>query len=170
MAAAPASAAEATPETAVASTVGFGQIKDAWQATMHQVGVGSKRIQALLNPSRALSLEGDHLLVEVQSTFHETTMSEATNRQILIDALYDVLGVRPTIGFVARGSGSPAPRNQGASTSAPSAAPRPDTPPAADETVDVEQTQPLADSEHDPVELLKKGLSAEVIEQSRGGI
>lgn len=166
-----ASPVEAVSTTEVAASVGFGQIKDAWQATMHQVGAGSKRIQALLNPSRPLSLEGDHLVVEVQSTFHETTMSEASNRQILIDALYDVLGVRPSVGFVARGSGSPTVRPTGGS-SVPAQTP-PVTQPedrVADEMVDIEQTQPLADSQHDPVELLKKGLSAEVIEESRGGI
>ncbi len=166
-----ASSVEAAPVTDVAASVGFSQIKDAWQATMHQVGTGSKRIQALLNPSRPLSLEGDHLVVEVQSTFHETTMSEASNRQILIDALYDVLGVRPSVGFVARGSGSPAARpvaGSSAPVQSPSATPPEDR--AADEMVDIEQTQPLADSQHDPVELLKKGLSAEVIEESRGGI
>jgi DNA polymerase III subunit gamma/tau len=162
---------EAVPTTEVAASVGFAQIKDAWQATMHQVGAGSKRIQALLNPSRPLSLEGDHLVVEVQSTFHETTMSEASNRQILIDALYDVLGVRPSVGFVARGSGAPMARQAGGASTPVQTPPvaRPEDR-AADEMIDIEQTQPLADSQHDPVELLKKGLSAEVIEESRGGI
>lgn len=154
---APAVEAPATASPPPGGAVGFAQIKEAWQATMQEVGRRSKRIQALLNPSRPLGYENGHLSVEVQSTFHESTMAEASNAGLLAEAVFAVLGVRPSVGFVARGSaGTPA--------SAP-AAEAPAAPTAEQQKEELAGSRPIEDSELDPVELIKEGLGAEVIEE-----
>ncbi|MEA2447013.1 MAG: hypothetical protein QOK47_650, partial [Actinomycetota bacterium] len=86
----------AAPVASSSATVGLAHIKDAWPATMQELGKRSKRIQAFLNPSRPLEFDGDRLLVEVQSPFHESTMSEERHRATLADALHGSLGIRPS--------------------------------------------------------------------------
>lgn len=147
----------------VDASIGLSHVKDAWAATLQEVGRRSKRIQAFLNPSRPLALEAGRLIVEVQSSFHESTMSEEANTKALVDSLHSSLGIAPALSFVAKGS--PPPPAAGA-TEAPASAPA-TTPPADDvsDVVDVEETVPVEGSEHDPVELVKKGLGAEVVEE-----
>lgn len=158
-------------------------VRDAWNATLGEVSARSKRVWGLLNPSRPLRFDDDHLVIEVQSSFHESTMSEDANRGILGDALFGALGIRPSIGFVARGSaGEPvadtrpaeiqapapaaaqAPRSVPKRSSSPSSAPASAAEPA-EEMVDISETKPVLGGEHDPVELVKKGLGAEVVEE-----
>ena len=119
----------------------------------------SKRIGGYLNPSRPVRLDDQGLLVEVQATFHESTMSEERNRAVLAEALHSALGVRPALSFVARGSGP----------DEPSEAPQPTAAQPAqveeDEPADIEDTTPVEGGEHDPIELVKKGLGAEVVEE-----
>ncbi|MFP5298098.1 MAG: hypothetical protein ACLGHL_03825, partial [Actinomycetota bacterium] len=160
--AAPPQAQPAQPQAAAPGGLGLAQIKDSWQATLAEVGRASKRIQALLNPSRPLSYDDDHLVVEVQSSFHETTMSEEPNQQILGTALFNTLGIRPSIGFIARGSQA-SPGSQPAVSSVPTA-------PVQDvvEETAIEETEIAQGSAHDPVELIKEGLGAEVIEERTG--
>lgn len=157
---------QAQPAPVPAAGLGLAQIKDAWQATLGEVGRASKRIQALLNPSRPISFDADHLVVEVQSSFHESTMSEDPNRQILIDAVFNTLGIRPSVGFVARGSSAPQ------ATPSPTASPVAPSPEApvqdVQEGAHIEETEVVEDSKHDPVELIKEGLGAEVIEERTG--
>lgn len=126
--------------------IGFGHIKDAWPATMKEVNRRSKRVWGLLTPSRPLRLDGDALVVEVQSPFHESSMNEPANRQILADALHAALGIAPTLVFAARGADKEAPTE------------------SLDEVIDHRDAKPI-DAADDPVELVKKGLSAEVVEE-----
>jgi DNA polymerase-3 subunit gamma/tau len=144
--------------------VGFGAVKDAWAATLQEVGRKSKRIQALLNPSRPIQLENERLLIEVQSPFHESTMSEERNRAVVVAALQASLGIKPTVGFVARGSGAPPPAESSAAGPSSDANQVPAATPQ-DEEVQVEDTVALEDSAHDPVELIKQGLGGEVVEE-----
>ncbi|MDQ4028561.1 MAG: DNA polymerase III subunit gamma/tau, partial [Actinomycetota bacterium] len=52
-------AAQAPPVTSTAGAeVGFGHVKDAWGATVREVGKRSKRVGAYLTPSRPLSFDG----------------------------------------------------------------------------------------------------------------
>lgn len=169
-------AASAPPAVAGAS-IGLAHVRDAWNATLGEVSARSKRVWGLLNPSRPLRFDDDHLVVEVQSSFHESTMSEDPNRTILGDALFGALGIRPSLGFVARGSaGEPVADIRSAETAAPAPAPRPArssspkpaparAPEPAEEMVDISETKPVLGGEHDPVELVKKGLGAEVVEE-----
>jgi DNA polymerase-3 subunit gamma/tau len=145
----PEPAGEETPEAveepspaASSGEVGFGHVKDAWQATLREVNKRSKRVAAFLNPSRPVRFDGDQLLVQVQSDFHVGEMSEPRNRDMLIDALHASLGIRPRLAFATQGG---------------------DAQPTSEE-----DAQELADArpdERDPVEIVKEGLGAEVVEE-----
>ncbi|HVF53635.1 MAG TPA: DNA polymerase III subunit gamma/tau [Actinomycetota bacterium] len=125
-----------------ASGIGLGHIKDAWTATLQEVSKRGKRVAAYLNPSTPVRLEDDRLVVEVQSEFHTTAMAEQKSMSMLQDAIHAALGVRLRLQFVARGA-EPAPE--------------------PDSEADLEGAVPIED--HDPVELIKKGFSAEVVEK-----
>ena len=150
----PAVAAAAPVETAqpgqpgvVPAQVGLGDIKESWAVALDEVKKISRRVAAMLSPSRPLSFDGGKLEVEVQSAFHADEMSEATNKAKLAEALYAALGVRPDLSFSARGVGS--------------------TPePAKDDLPDIGEA--VAEStvvQDDPIELVRKGLGAEVVEE-----
>ena len=154
----PASAAEAVPPTqagepgpatpsTVPAEVGFGHIKDAWPQTLREVSKASKRVHALLNPSRPLTYDDGALVAEVQSDFHAEEMTGDRNRTMLIDALHASLGIKPQVSFVAVGSKQAPPVSEDEDSS----------------VVDISDTTP-AEADHDPIELLKKGLGAEVVE------
>lgn len=128
--------------------IGVNHIKDAWPATLKEVNQRSKRVWGLLSPSRPLRFEGDALVVEVQSPFHETSMTEARNRAMLADSLHAALGVRPALRFAARGADGDA------------GEPDPAGGPNLADTEAVEKSK-----RHDPVDLLKKGLGAEIVEE-----
>ena len=153
--------ARETPAPAGGGVVGLGHIKDAWPATLQELGKLSKRIQAFLNPSRPLQYDGDRLVVEVQSPFHESTMSEERHRNTLADALHASLGVRPSLAFIARGA--QVPESEGAAES--KTQPQADPAPEVAEIADYETAVPVEGSDQDPIELVKKGLSAEIVEE-----
>jgi DNA polymerase III subunit gamma/tau len=140
-----------------AGSVGLGHVRAAWDATGVEVSKRSKRVGAFLNPSRPVQFEEDQLVVEVQSKFHATEMGGETNRQIFADALHAALGIRPQIVFVARGELPPEPAG-GASSSTASGS---GEPASSGEFVD----EPLSDIEEDPIELVKKGFAAQVVEE-----
>ena len=131
---------------AASDHIGLGHIKDAWPATMKEVSTRSKRVWGLLSPSRPLELENDTLLVEVQSPFHESSMTDERNRQVLADALHAALGIRPRIAFSTRGADKEPRRTE-----------------PTDEVGDY--TDLGEGATDDPIELVKKGLSAEVVEE-----
>jgi DNA polymerase III subunit gamma/tau len=138
---------EAAPASSSIAEVGFGHIKDAWSATVREVGKRSKRVAAYLTPSRPLSFDGDLLAVEVQSDFHAQQMKH--NHELLEEALFASLGVRPRVSF------SP----QGKAAGGRAAEEK-------DAAVDYTDATPVA-TEEDPIELVKKGLGAEVVEERR---
>ena len=141
----------------VPAEVGFGHVKDSWPATLREVGRQSKRVAALLNPSRPVSYEGDTLTVEVQSEFHAESLAADRNRSMLADALLAALGIKPTVVFTPQGaSGPPQPPQDAGSPQATTA--------ARDED-DYSETEPAGDGEHDPVELVRKGFGAEIVEE-----
>lgn len=131
----------------VPAQVGLGDIKESWAVALEEVKKISRRVAAMLSPSRPLSFDNGKLEVEVQSAFHADEMSETSNRAKLADALHAALGVRPDLAFSARGVSS--------------------TPePAKDDLPDISEA--VADStvvNDDPIELVRKGLGAEVIEE-----
>jgi DNA polymerase-3 subunit gamma/tau len=133
---------------AVPENLGLSHLRDAWQPVMQEVGKRSKRVWGLLNPSRPLAVDGDELVVEVQSEFHRSTLSDERNRGLLVDSIHAALGIRPVVRFQ-------------------SVASRPARP--AGEVVDLAETSPAESVEHDPVELLKKGFGAEVVEETEHG-
>jgi DNA polymerase-3 subunit gamma/tau len=122
--------------------VGFGHVKDAWQATLREVGKRSKRVAAFLNPSRPVRFDGDQLVVQVQSDFHVGEMSEPRNRDMLIDALHASLGIRPRLAFATQGG---------------------DAQPTSEE--DAQEVADARPDERDPIEIVKEGLGAEVVEE-----
>ena len=99
----------------------------------------------MLNPSRPVLYDEGRLQVEVQSEFHESSMSEERNRRVLEDSLHAALGVRPALVFSAlKKSEEPG--------GSEAAAPRYD---------DARATE----ANDDPIELVKKDLGAEVVDQ-----
>jgi DNA polymerase-3 subunit gamma/tau len=139
---APEDAVQARKETAIAQHVGLGHIKDAWPATLKEVNKRSKRVWGLLTPSRPVRFEDDSFVVEVQSTFHQQSMSEERNRGVLAESLHAALGIRPGLTFVARG-----------------------TQPAETTTNEDAELTAIEGEPEDPLELVKKGLSAEVVDE-----
>jgi hypothetical protein len=137
-------------------TVGLGHVRGAWDATVVEVNKRSKRVGAFLNPSRPVQFADDQLIVEVQSKFHASEMAADKNRQIFADALHAALGVRPQIAFVARGEVAPE-----AAEGAPSSSSSNPAEPSAGGFVG----EPLSDIEEDPIELVKKGFGAQVVEE-----
>jgi DNA polymerase-3 subunit gamma/tau len=166
-------AVETPPEPASgeedSGSVGLGHVRGAWDATMVEVNRRSKRVGAYLNPSRPLELEEGRLVVEVQSRFHAKEMAAEENRQVFRDALHAALGSKPEVDFSTRGEvqtqheeGAAPASTRPSSGSAPGTAPPgSSTPERSDDLVG----EPLADVEEDPIELVKKGLSAQVVEE-----
>ncbi|MDP9067776.1 MAG: DNA polymerase III subunit gamma/tau [Actinomycetota bacterium] len=152
-------AAAPTPQPsrpAGVGVVGFGHVRDAWGAVMKESNKVSKRIGAYLHSSRPFSMEGDDLVVEVQSGFHAQAMSEQKNKEVLASAVYAALGIRPQLRFVERGKD-------------PAVAPADPAADGSDEIEDYADAQPIEGGEHDPLELVKKGLGAEVVEERGAG-
>ncbi len=144
-------AAERSRETVpVSADIGLGHIRDAWPVTMQEVNKQSRRVGAYLNPSRPVRFEGNTLTIEVQSDFHRDTMAKEENRSVLVEALYAALGVRPAVAFAARGSDETV------------------QPEAPDESIAAAADAAAVESvDDDPIELVKKGLGAEVVEEVR---
>ncbi|HEX2058759.1 MAG TPA: DNA polymerase III subunit gamma/tau [Actinomycetota bacterium] len=148
----PAPVPEAPAAAAASADVGLGHIRDAWDATLQEVKRKSRRIGAFLYPSHPVRFEDGTLVVEVQSDFHKEAMTDEKNRSALADAIHAALGVRPPLRFVARGAREePAPAG--------------DPAPAIEEYADATAVDA---PEHDPVELIKKGFAAEVVEDRIG--
>ena len=137
------------PAPGIPAEIGFGHVRDAWPATLQEVNRRSRRVGAFLNPSRPVSFDDGTLVVEVQSEFHKDAMSDARNLPVLGDALHAALGIKPAVKFTARGAQ--------AEESAVA------TDPGEYQDV-VAGDAPV----HDPVELVKKGLGAEVVEERLG--
>ena len=150
----PAEQPQALSVPVVDGAVGFGHVRDAWAATLKETNKTSKRIGAFLHSSRPVSMDGELLLVEVQSDFHAQAMTEQRNKEVLADAIHAALGIRPQLRFVERGKDS-APEDAAA--------------PATESMSDLEDAQPIEGGEHDPFELVKKGLGAEVVEERGAG-
>ena len=146
--------APVAPPAGVAADVGFGHVKDAWPAVMKETNQASKRIGAYLHSSRPTALTGDELMIEVQSGFHAQAMSDAKNREVLAGAIHAALGIKPVLRFVERGQ-----------EATPVAATTPGADAAAEHIEDFEDAEPIEGGEHDPLELVKKGLGAEVVEE-----
>jgi DNA polymerase-3 subunit gamma/tau len=152
----PAAAAPEPPEQAPAQTqggdpspastdhVGLNHIREAWPAVLRAVNKRSKRVWGLLSPSQAVSYEGGVLRIEVQAEFHQSTMSQPHNRELLAQALHAALGIRPSVAFEAARSGAP------------------QAPPADGDFV---EPAPAGTRPEDPVELVKRDLQAEVVEE-----
>ncbi|MDQ3783540.1 MAG: DNA polymerase III subunit gamma/tau [Actinomycetota bacterium] len=143
-----------TPETAAPPAagavmppqVGLAEMKETWHATLQEVKKRSKRVWGMLNPSRPISFEDGELTVEVQSPFHEASMNDERNRAIVSAGLHAALGVRPALVFQAlRKESAVAVETHGASNFGDAA--------------------PASGAGEDPIELVKKGLHAEVVEE-----
>jgi DNA polymerase III subunit gamma/tau len=158
------------PGSADSGAVGLGHVRGAWDATMVEVNRRSKRVGAFLNPSRPLELDGDRLVVEVQSKFHAKEMAGEKNRDLFADALHAALGIRPHVAFSARGeAASDEPQIEATAASAghtTEAGPQGKPARASNnEGTDNFVGEPLSDVDEDPIELVKKGLAAQVVEE-----
>jgi DNA polymerase III subunit gamma/tau len=145
---APKAAPASKPQPAAARStagVGLGDMRDSWNVTLAELDKRSKRVAALLKPSRPVSFDGDVLRVEVQSKFHRDEMSEPSSLQLLAESIHAALGVKPSLSFVTRGE-------------EPSDEPEPEP-----QVADIAEAKAV--EEADAVELVKKGLGAEVVEE-----
>jgi DNA polymerase-3 subunit gamma/tau len=140
--------AAAPAPSVAAGEVGFSHFKDAWPTVVKEVNKRSKRVGAFLNPSRPVGLEGSTLLVEVQSEFHAQAMSQEANKELLSTAVHSALGARPPLEFVEKDK-------------APAAAV------AVEESVEDLPAEGEGVEEADPVELVRKDLSAEIVEERK---
>ena len=129
-------------------------LRDAWAGVMKEVNKISKRVGGFLHSSRPVTFEDGSLLVEVQFEFHAKTMSDPANAEVLRNAIHAALGISPQLTFVERG-GAPA-AVQPEAVAEP--APEPDI-------SDIADAAPIEDTEHDPVELVKRGLGGEIVEE-----
>jgi DNA polymerase-3 subunit gamma/tau len=132
---------------ASSSTVGLGAIRDTWADTLREVNKISKRVGAYLHGSRPLRLDDELVVISAQSDFHARQMKDEKNKKVLADALHAVLGISPALDFVDRASDS---------------APEDDSPTADTQEDQVEDAAPV---DADPVELVKRGFAAEVVEE-----
>jgi DNA polymerase-3 subunit gamma/tau len=140
------SAEASTPRAAVPDEIGLGHVKEAWPATLKEVNKKSKRVWGLLSPSQPVDFDGARLLVEVQSEFHVSSMEETNNSRILGEAIHAALGITVPVQFVDRSQSSGG---------------RP-----SDDAGEVEASEhSAAPPAEDPVELLKRGFGAEVVEE-----
>ncbi|MDQ4125181.1 MAG: hypothetical protein M3134_06240, partial [Actinomycetota bacterium] len=130
----------------------LGHIRDAWDATLQEVKRRSRRVAAYVTPSHPVRFDDGVLVVEVQSEFHKDAMTDEKSRSMFAEAIHAALGVRPQLRFVARGA-------------QPEAAAAPEEPAAMDDYADATTVDA---AEHDPVELIKKGFGAEVVEDRIG--
>jgi hypothetical protein len=128
---------------AVPAQVGLGDIKESWAVTLSEVRKSSMRVWGLLNPSRPLTFADERLEVEVQSPYHAEEMSVVANSALVADALHAALGIRPQLHFNARGAEAKAA-------------------PVEEDIGVAEGASPVSS---DPVELVRKGLGAEVVEE-----
>jgi DNA polymerase-3 subunit gamma/tau len=130
-----------------AAEVGFTHFKDAWPTVIKEVNKRSKRVGAFLNPSRPVRFEGPTLVVEVQSDFHAQAMSEKANKELLATAVHSALGAGPPLSFVEKDKAPPVA--------------------AVEESVEDLPPEGEAVEEADPVELVRKDLGAEVVEERK---
>jgi DNA polymerase-3 subunit gamma/tau len=124
--------------------IGLNHLKDAWPAILKEISRRSKRVWGLLTPSHPVRFEDGALAIEVQSEFHESTMAMERNVATVSDAVHAALGIRPTLLFEARSAAA--------------------SKPVADDATDLAEARPLGERD-DPVELVKKGFGAEVVEE-----
>jgi DNA polymerase III subunit gamma/tau len=166
----PAGPAASDASNSDSGAVGLGHVRGAWDATMVEVNRRSKRVGAFLNPSRPLGLEGDRLVVEVQSKFHAKEMAAEKNRELFADALHAALGIRPQVAFSARGEAASSetqteqvasPRDRQSVSGSQTGSERSENAETSGDFVG----EPLTDVEEDPIELVKKGLAAQVVEE-----
>jgi DNA polymerase III subunit gamma/tau len=143
----PVAAPEPAAPVGVPAEVGLSAIKDAWGATLGEVKLRSMRVWGLLDGSRPLRLDGDRLIVEVRADFHAGEMTAPDNREKLAEALHAALGIKPGLAFIQRDVAAPA------------------EVPAAEDATDLAPAATDEDADHDPVELVKRGLGAEVVEE-----
>jgi DNA polymerase III subunit gamma/tau len=135
-----------TAPAPVPAQISLGHLKDSWPSVIKEVNAESKRIGAFLYSSQPVALDEHGLAVRVQSAFHASSMKDESSRQVLSRAIHATLGVQ----LVAFRFVEP---------DAPTQAPEPE---AAEEVTDLETLAPKVE---DPIELLKKGLAAEVVEE-----
>ena len=140
-------AARTTSSQKVPAQIGLSHVREAWPATLKEVNGRSKRVWGLLSPSQPVDFDGSTLTIEVQSDFHVGSMKQERNAAILGESLYAALGVKMPLDFVARLKERARPPSE------------PDA-----ETVDP-AVPGAPEEQHDPVELVKKDLGAEVVEE-----
>jgi DNA polymerase-3 subunit gamma/tau len=142
----------ASTEQVSSDQVGLNHIRDAWNATLGEVGARSKRVAALLNPSRPIRFDDDVLVIKVQSKFHAEEMTKESNRDLLGEALHAALGIRPPLGFADRDDADAIQETS-----------------EDDSSENADDYVPLAEAEgaqeEDPVEVVKKGLGGEVVKE-----
>jgi DNA polymerase-3 subunit gamma/tau len=139
-----------TPSPAVPAQIGLSHIRDAWSKTLAEVKSRTRRVGAYLEGSRPIAFEDETLTVATAADFHAEAMKDEACTATLSDGLYAALGIRTKFKFVAQSK-------LGDEHS-------PSTGQATPEEVSVDDIATDAEVQ-DPVELVKQGLGAEVVEE-----
>ncbi len=156
----PAKKAAATPAPPAAAPaaglVDIDKVRRSWPVVLEEVRKLSQRVHALVGETRPLDISGDKLSLEARYAFHAEQIVVAKNAQVIAQAFAEVFGVTPRI------TATPAPDPKEFVAPKKAAAPAMEMeeppPPAAAEA-------PATDTNLDPIEALKQGLGAEIIDE-----
>ncbi|MCA1833929.1 MAG: DNA polymerase III subunit gamma/tau [Actinomycetota bacterium] len=124
------------------------KVRRSWPVVLEEVRKLSQRVHALLAETRPISFEGDRLSLEARYAFHADKIATGKNAEILAQAFAVVFGTTPRI-FA-------------------SAAPDPNKSFGPAKVADDEKPEIANDvgaEALDPLEALKRGLGAEVIDE-----
>ncbi|MDQ3877330.1 MAG: DNA polymerase III subunit gamma/tau [Actinomycetota bacterium] len=141
----------ASRSAGVPAEIGLSHIRDAWSKTLAEVISRTRRVGAYLEGSRPVSFADGILTVATAADFHAEAMKDQSCTAVLGEGLYAALGIHAKFAFV--------PQSKAGTDSAAGGQ-------LEKETEEVSVDDIVGDAEvQDPVELVKKGLGAEVVEE-----
>lgn len=127
------------------------KVQRAWDLVLQKVKSRKISFQALLLQAKPVAWSDGELVLEFapRNNFHRDQVSDQSKQGPLIEAFFDIFGVRPRIRAV-RGDEPPASQADASSAG----------------TIDSNGEAPAdATSQRDPVELIKEGFEAEIVEE-----
>lgn len=147
-------------ETRSGGLVDIDKVRKSWGVVLEEVRKLSQRVHALLGETRPLEFASDTLSLEARYAFHAEEIVKPKNAPTIARAFAEVFGVSPRI----TASAAPDPKSF-AKKEVPLVAEEP-APQGSESEEDAPASAPA--EEIDPLEALKRGLGAEVIDKIEG--